>query len=88
MAQKEIHSQKKWLRGDNYVNIQCRIMVLVHCPCPDCHLSINQVQFSIPFVLSKIWPRQTSIMEKMVKGRYHCKYTGYDYGSCALPSLS
>ena len=34
---------KKWLRGDNSINIQGRIMVLVHCPSPHCHLSINQV---------------------------------------------
>jgi len=32
MAQTGIHYEKnKWFRGDNYVNIQCRIMVLVHC---------------------------------------------------------
>jgi len=34
---------KKGLRGDNYVNIQGRIMVLVHCPSSHCHLSINKV---------------------------------------------
>jgi len=44
MAQTGIHYEiNKWLRGNNYVNIQGRIMVLVHCPSPDCHLSINQV---------------------------------------------
>ena len=37
----------RWLRGDNYVNtcLQGTIMVLVHCPSTDCHLSINQVPF-------------------------------------------
>jgi len=27
--------------GDNYVNIQGRIMVIVHCPSSHCHLSIK-----------------------------------------------
>ena len=36
---------EKWLRGDNSINIQGRIMVLVHCPSPYCHLSINHVSF-------------------------------------------
>ena len=54
MAQTGIHyEQNKWLRGDNYVNIQCRIMVLVHCLSPDCHLSINKVPFQSP----KYFPR-------------------------------
>ena len=43
MAQTGIHYGKKWLRGDNYVNILCRSMVIVHCPSPDCNLFINQV---------------------------------------------
>jgi len=34
----------KWLRGDNTVNIQGRIMVLVFCPSPRCHLSIYMYQ--------------------------------------------
>ena len=33
------------LRGNNSVNIQGRIMVLVHCPSTHCHLSINHVSF-------------------------------------------
>ena len=49
MAQTGIHYEKiyRWLRGDNYVNtcLQGIIMVLVHLPSPDCHLSINQVPF-------------------------------------------
>jgi len=55
--------KNKWLRGDNSVKIQSRIMVLVHCPSSHCHLSINQVSKSIPFVLSKIWLGQASIMK-------------------------
>jgi len=35
MAQTGIHYENnKWLWGDNYVNIQGRIMVLGHCPSP------------------------------------------------------
>jgi len=34
---------KKWLWGDNSINIQGRIMVLVHCTFSHCHLSTNQV---------------------------------------------
>ena len=30
--------KKKWLRGDNTVNIQGMIVVLVHCPSPHWHL--------------------------------------------------
>ena len=37
--------RKKRLMGDNSVNILDRIMVLVHCPSSDCHLSINQFFF-------------------------------------------
>jgi len=37
--------KNKWLWGDNSINIQGRIMVLVHCPFPHCYLSINQVSF-------------------------------------------
>ena len=45
-AQTGIHYEKnKWLRGDNTVIIQGRIMFFVHCPSPDCHLSINQDPF-------------------------------------------
>ena len=45
MAQTDIHYEKKWLRGDNSVNIQGRIMVLVHCPSSHFNLPINQVSF-------------------------------------------
>ena len=44
------------------VNIQDRIIVLVHCPFPYCYLSINQVSFR-SLVLSKIWPGQASIVK-------------------------
>ena len=40
-----IHYEKKWLRGDNSINIQGRIMVLVHSTSSHCCLSINQVSF-------------------------------------------
>jgi len=35
----------KWLSGDNSVNKQGKIMVLVHCLFSHCHLSINRVSF-------------------------------------------
>ena len=35
----------KWLRGDNTVNIQVRIRVLVHDTSSHWHLYINQVSF-------------------------------------------
>jgi len=37
--------KKKWLWGDNSVNIEEMINVLMHCPVPHCYLSINQVSF-------------------------------------------
>jgi len=37
--------EKKWLREDNTVDIQGRVMVIVHCPSSHCHLSIKQVSF-------------------------------------------
>jgi len=36
---------QKWLWGDNSVNIQYSINILVHCPFPHCYLSIYQVSF-------------------------------------------
>ena len=45
MAQTDIHYEKKWLWGDNSVNIQGRIMVLVHCPSSHFNLPINRVSF-------------------------------------------
>jgi len=56
MAQTGIHYEKKWLWGDNYVNIQCRIIIYVHCPSPDCHLSINQDPFQSPLYFSRYGP--------------------------------
>ena len=38
-------TMKTWLWGNNSVNIQERIIVLVHCPFSHCHISINQVSF-------------------------------------------
>ena len=47
MARTGVHYENnKWLMGDNSVNIQGRIMVLVHYPSPHCHLSINHVLFN------------------------------------------
>ena len=61
--------ENKRLSGDNYVNIQGRIMVLVHCPSSHCHLSINQVSFQSLLILSNIWPGQALIMEnKRLRG--------------------
>jgi len=37
--------KKKWLWGDNTVNIQGMIMVIVHGPSSHWILSINQVSF-------------------------------------------
>jgi len=51
MAQTGNHYEK-WLWGDNSINIQGRIMVLVHCPFPYCHLSINQFSFKFQQLLS------------------------------------
>ena len=48
MAQTEIRYGKKWLWGDNYVNIQRVIMVIVFCTSLNCHLSLNQVSFQSP----------------------------------------
>jgi len=40
------NNYEKWLRGDNTVNIQGRIMVLVHSTSSHCHLSIYQICFN------------------------------------------
>jgi len=50
----DIHNET-WLRGDNSINIQGRIIVLGFCHSAHCHLSINQVSFKSrpkPTVLS------------------------------------
>jgi len=44
MARTDIHKET-WLRGDNSINIQGRIIVLGFCHSAHCHLSINQVSF-------------------------------------------
>jgi len=51
----------KWLRGDNTVNLQGRVVVLVQSTSSHCHLSINQVVFQSLYivVLSKIWTGNT-----------------------------
>ena len=48
----------KWLWGDNYVNIQDRIMIIVHCPSSHRHLSINQSFILIPTVVLKLFAGQ------------------------------
>ena len=58
MAWTGIHYEK-WLWGDNSINIQGRIMVLVHCPFPYCHLSINQFSFKFQTVVLKLPDRWT-----------------------------
>ena len=46
MARTDIHYENnEWLRGDNTVNIQGRIIVSGFCPSSYCHLSIYQVWF-------------------------------------------
>jgi len=45
MARTGIHYEKKTLRGDNTVNIQGSIMVIMVFPSPHCHLSIYKVLF-------------------------------------------
>jgi len=43
MARTGINYEKKWLWGDNSVNIQDRIIILVHYPFPHCYLFVSQV---------------------------------------------
>jgi len=62
MNQTGIHYGKNWLWGDNYENIQGRIVVLVHCSSPECHLSINQVPFQSLLYLARYCSRQASMM--------------------------
>jgi len=60
---------KKWLMGDNSVNILDRIMVLVHCPSSVCHLSINQTIFFNPFCTFQDMALTGNTIKEMVKGR-------------------
>jgi len=46
----------QWLWGDNSVNIQGMVMVLVHCTSSHCHLSINQVSFQSLLYFSRYGP--------------------------------
>ena len=69
MAQTCIHYEKnKCLRGDNYVNIQGRIMILVHCPISHCHLSINQILFQSLLYFPRYGPDMHPLW-KLVMGR-------------------
>ena len=76
------NTYEKWLSGDNTVNIQGRIMVLVYCPSSHCHLSINQVSFQSLLYFSRYCPDRQHLWKMVMEG-LHYKYTGYDYGSCA-----
>ena len=57
------YGNNKCLRGDNTVNIQGRIMVLVHITPSHCHLVYKPSFISITFVFFKIWPGQATIMK-------------------------
>jgi len=48
--------KNKWLWGDNSVNIQDRIMVLIQCTTSHCHLSINQVSFQPSLYFQRCGP--------------------------------
>ena len=47
---------KTWLREHNSINIQGRIIVLVHCHSSHCHLSINQVSFQTRLYFPRYGP--------------------------------
>jgi len=59
---------KKWLWGENYVNIQGRIVALVQCPSSHCHLSINQVSLQSLLYFARYGPDRQHL-GKMVMGR-------------------
>ena len=59
---------KIWLREDNSVNIQGRIMVLEHCSYSHCHLTINQVSFHSLMRFSRYGPDKQPLW-KMCLGR-------------------
>jgi len=53
--------QKKSIRGDNYVNLQSRIRVLVHCASSHCHLSIHQVSFQSLLYFQRYGPERQQL---------------------------
>jgi len=68
MAQTSIHYEK-WLWGDNSININGRIMVLVYCPFSYCHLSTTKFNIN-PFCTFKDMTQADIHYEKyMVMGR-------------------
>jgi len=67
--------KNRWLRGDNSVNIQVRIMVLVQCTFSHCQLSINQVSFQSLLYFQRYGPDRHPLWE-MVMGRLLNIYTG------------
>ena len=65
--------KKKLLRRNNYVNIKCMIMVLVHCPSTDCNLSINQVPFQSLLDRHPLWNQSDAGTEVFTA----CKMSDY-----------
>ena len=63
-----IHYGGKWLRGDNTVNIQSRIMVLVHSTFFHCHLSINQVSFQSLLYFPRYGPDTHPLWKNCLRG--------------------
>ena len=59
--------EKIYLRGDNSVNIQGRIMVLIHCPSSNCHLSINQVSFQSRLYFPRYGPDRQQLWKKKLR---------------------
>ena len=80
MAWTGIHyEQNKWLRVDNSVNIQGRIMALVHCPSSHCQVSFKSKQYFSNDVPAKITDRRTKRGEhNNVPGTYII-YTAVHY---------
>ena len=53
-----------------FVNIQDRIIVLVHCPFPYCYLSINQVSFWSLLYFPRYGPDRHPLWKKWLRGDY------------------
>jgi len=88
MARRGNH-YKKLLRGDNSINIKGRIMVIVHCPSPYCHLSINQVSFKsqqwfLSYLPDKIPDGQTKLWLYASPSGEHKKYCVHKHNLLTL----
>ena len=80
MAWTGIHyEQNKWLRADNSVNIQGRIMALVHCPSSHCQVSFKSKQYFSNDVPAKITDRRTKRGEHNNVPRTYIIYTAVHY---------